>query len=1011
MDNNPLTDLSDFNKKILSHPLYLKIREGRVYTFNEANEFKKLYIEVLEKLSDVLYVLINKLPDYERKSYTSIFTVKEKLRNISAQENVDFNDKLSPESRNILDCIDDMTLAPRNITENKENVQNNSDVKIQTTILPDSLNHEQKITKNCTESYNSGNGRKRSFVFKLPSHPGVFKTRCYSLELHNNHNFQTDDIDRTNTIDYQTETTRHIETEALNESKDLNTTTINQANPESRVNNPNNICNNSDIDFDHFEEFEDINFQDDWSDHFKEPLEIGDSSLSNNEESNTTINVNYEDSIVTSKQPLPVPRNIHNNSIGDFGNTRNDGVTGEFDGDDYPHSIPMMETLKEKFGLTSFRPNQKQVINATLLGHDCFVLMPTGGGKSLCYQLPAILTPGVTIVISPLRSLMLDQVNKLLALDIPAAHLGSDVTEAKSNYVYDDLNQQEPTIKLLYVTPEKIQSSPKFQETLTRLYEKQKISRFVIDEAHCVSQWGHDFRPDYQKLNLLRKKFPNVTLMALTATATKRVRTDILYQLKVRECKWFLSSFNRPNLTYTILTKKQNLINKDIAELIKTKYYQQCGIVYCLSCKDCDSMANALKEMKVSSKAYHGKLVDAERVNVQTQWLAGTIKVICATLAFGMGVDKGDVRFVIHHSVPKSIEAYYQETGRAGRDGKPADCILFYCYRDIVRQRNLYYRDRSLTENSKNVHDDNLTRINELCEDVLECRRTFVLRYLGETFQSDNCGPMLCDNCQRRPTNEFIRQDVTDVCREIYFLRCNQWGKGDAVRLLQLLLMKKILAEKTRMNKDIANNYLIRGADVYKLSSKSEPIIFYKRPHTTKKPATAVAAPLVQDVDQQIKQVEDKAYEELVEEIKNIAKESDVALWTLYPQMALRYMAEKLPETAEEMLKIPHVTNANYNKYGFRLLPITLKYSMERLKLEMTLQDQEISEAFDDEEPSAGPSTVSPRVSFRNNRSYRSRKSKSARAGVKKPYKKDNKAFKKFKKGATGTMPRPGTFL
>ncbi|OWR50377.1 ATP-dependent DNA helicase hus2, partial [Danaus plexippus plexippus] len=537
MDNNPLTDLSDFNKKILSHPLYLKIREGRVYTFNEANEFKKLYIEVLEKLSDVLYVLINKLPDYERKSYTSIFTVKEKLRNISAQENVDFNDKLSPESRNILDCIDDMTLAPRNITENKENVQNNSDVKIQTTILPDSLNHEQKITKNCTESYNS------------------------------------DDIDRTNTIDYQTETTRHIETEALNESKDLNTTTINQANPESRVNNPNNICNNSDIDFDHFEEFEDINFQDDWSDHFKEPLEIGDSSLSNNEESNTTINVNYEDSIVTSKQPLPVPRNIHNNSIGDFGNTRNDGVTGEFDGDDYPHSIPMMETLKEKFGLTSFRPNQKQVINATLLGHDCFVLMPTGGGKSLCYQLPAILTPGVTIVISPLRSLMLDQVNKLLALDIPAAHLGSDVTEAKSNYVYDDLNQQEPTIKLLYVTPEKIQSSPKFQETLTRLYEKQKISRFVIDEAHCVSQWGHDFRPDYQKLNLLRKKFPNVTLMALTATATKRVRTDILYQLKVRECKWFLSSFNRPNLTYTILTKKQNLINKDIAELIKTKYY------------------------------------------------------------------------------------------------------------------------------------------------------------------------------------------------------------------------------------------------------------------------------------------------------------------------------------------------------------------------------------------------------------------------------------------------------
>lgn len=353
-------------------------------------------------------------------------------------------------------------------------------------------------------------------------------------------------------------------------------------------------------------------------------------------------------------------------------------------------SVDVKNALKDRFRLRGFRMNQLEAIDATLGGKDTFVLMPTGGGKSLCYQLPSVVssgsTRGVTIVISPLLSLMQDQVEQLQRLEIKALLLNGETQKEERQWIMSTLSKSgtEDHIQLLYITPEMVNKSQALVRSLEKLHQRKRLARIVIDEAHCVSQWGHDFRPDYKELGEIRNHLPGVPMMALTATATENVKVDVIHNLRMDGCKVFTQSFNRPNLTYEVRPKTKGAeLLASIAEIITTTYRNQCGIVYCLSRKTCEKFAEGLvKKHGIKAAFYHAGMETSQKAKVQARWQSGSCQVIVATIAFGMGIDKPDVRFVIHHSIPKSLEGYYQETGRAGRDGKRSGCYLFFAYND-----------------------------------------------------------------------------------------------------------------------------------------------------------------------------------------------------------------------------------------------------------------------------------------------------------------------------------------
>ncbi|XP_037834201.1 Bloom syndrome protein homolog isoform X2 [Kryptolebias marmoratus] len=652
-----------------------------------------------------------------------------------------------------------------------------------------------------------------------------------------------------------------------------------------------------------------------------------------------------------------------------------------FRGFNFPYSQEMMKIFHKRFGLHQFRFNQLEAINATLLGEDSFVLMPTGGGKSLCYQLPACLSPGVTVVVSPLKSLIVDQIQKLTTLDIPATSLSGDKSDSEAGRIYMQLSRKDPIIKLLYVTPEKVSASNRLISALQNLYERGLLARFVIDEAHCVSQWGHDFRPDYKKLHELRQKFPSVPMMALTATATPRVQKDILNQLNMTRPQVFTMSFNRVNLKYFVLPKKPKKVDEDCMSWIKKHYPRDSGIVYCLSRNDCDAMAESLQKGGILALSYHAGLSDGQREYVQSKWInQDGCQVICATIAFGMGIDKPDVRYVIHASLPKSMEGYYQESGRAGRDGEISHCILFYSYTDVHRIKRIISMDREGDKHTKATHYNNLHSMVHFCENVMECRRIQLLAYFGElkfnrNFCKDHPG-VSCDNCAK--PNQYKMRNVTeDVKKIVRFVQENcekvgarfgktanqsrltlnmlvdifigaksaklqtgMFGMGGAYsrhnadRLFKKLVLDNVLVEDLYItNNGQAVSYISAGPKAMNVLSGYMQVDFYETESASS--IRKQKAAVTKNVSKREEMVQE-CLKELIDLCKQLGKAFGLHYYNIFSTAALKKISERLSSDPEVLLQIDGVTEDKLEKYGAEVIQVLQKYSEWQLPEEQT---------------------------------------------------------------------------
>ncbi|CAF4875031.1 unnamed protein product [Rotaria sp. Silwood1] len=474
---------------------------------------------------------------------------------------------------------------------------------------------------------------------------------------------------------------------------------------------------------------------------------------------------------------------------------------------DFPWSSKVNEMRTEIFQINSFRPWQLETINVTLSGYDCILIMPTGGGKSLCYQLPAIVSDGITIVVSPLISLVEDQIYALRNLNIDARALNTSTPQEEQTeimQILDGKSNGASTLKILYLTPEKLAKNKRIMAKLQKLYETKRFSKLIVDEVHCVSQFGHDFRPDYKYLSIFKRQFPNISILGLTATATLKVIYDIRKILQIPNCILFRAPFNRKNLFYEVHHKSN--VGKDalsdLVNCIQQRFDEQSGIVYCLSQKDAEDVCVELQRNDIKAGCYHAGLSSEARTQVHEKWLQNQVHVICATIAFGMGIDKPDVRFVIHHSLSKSIENFYQESGRAGRDDQQSHCILFFRFSDVFRLAPMAFSDKS-GNGLKNLYS-----MISYCLNESQCRRKLISKYFDEVWQSNDCNQM-CDICTRSSTTITKRN-----CREEALIIINYLMDNKKERLTALKLIEK-LAIKTMTKLDLQRLILQLIIDQY----------------------------------------------------------------------------------------------------------------------------------------------------------------------------------------------------
>lgn len=603
----------------------------------------------------------------------------------------------------------------------------------------------------------------------------------------------------------------------------------------------------------------------------------------------------------------------------------------------------MLQTLKTYFGYDSFRPLQEEIIRHILDGNDALVLMPTGGGKSICYQLPALLREGTAVVVSPLISLMKDQVEALCANGISAGALNSSNDETENAALRRACT--EGKLKLLYISPEKLLAEANY------LLRDMHISLFAIDEAHCISQWGHDFRPEYTQMGILHRQFPQVPIIALTATADKITREDIIRQLHLNHPRIFISSFDRPNLSLTVKRGyRQKEKSKTILDFI-ARHPGESGIIYCMSRSKTESVAQMLQKQGIRTAVYHAGLSPARRDGAQDDFINDRVQVVCATIAFGMGIDKSNVRWVIHYNLPKSIESFYQEIGRAGRDGLPSDTLLFYSLADLILLTKF-----ATDSGQEGINLEKLQRMQQYAESDI-CRRRILLSYFGETADHD-CGN--CDVC-KNPPERFDGTIIVQKALSAIARTEQQISTGVLVDILRGTMSPEIVSKGYQQLKTFAagrevpardwHDYLLQMLQLgyfeiaynennhLKITSTGSDVLFgratarlvvirreetneTKQGRKRKVPAPGKELPLG------LPDTENEALFEALRKLrKRLADEEALPAYIVLSDKVLHLLSTSRPATIEEFGNISGIGEYKKKKYGKEFVALIRKFS------------------------------------------------------------------------------------